>query len=174
MLVLGGGPAGLNAALHARELGAEVTLVEAKKVGGTSLNEGPAPVRTLARTARLMRDAKSWERLGLRGPGPQLDIAAALASARRIADHVHGQQRLADALRRRGIDLVDAAGPGMFVDPHAVRIPDGREFRGDAVVVAVGGRPGRLPIPGRGARTHLRGSAKPFGAAGVRGRHWRS
>jgi heterodisulfide reductase subunit A-like polyferredoxin len=35
LLVLGGGPAGLNAALHARELGAEVTLVEAKQVGGT-------------------------------------------------------------------------------------------------------------------------------------------
>jgi 2-polyprenyl-6-methoxyphenol hydroxylase-like FAD-dependent oxidoreductase len=74
LLVLGGGPVGISAALHARELGAQVTLVEAQQVGGTSLNTGPAPVRTLARTARLMRDAKSWERLGLRGTGPQIDI----------------------------------------------------------------------------------------------------
>ena len=148
LLVLGGGPAGISAALHARELGAEVTLVEAKQVGGTSLNSGPAPVRTLARAARLIRDAKSWERLGLRGASPQLDIAAALASARRVADYVHDQQRLGDALRRRGIDLVDGAGPAVFVDSHTVRIPDGREFRADAVVVAVGGHAGRLPIPG--------------------------
>ena len=56
LLVLGGGPAGMSAALHARELGAEVTLLEAKEIGGTSLNDGPAPVRTLARAARLMRD----------------------------------------------------------------------------------------------------------------------
>ncbi|HTF59429.1 MAG TPA: FAD-dependent oxidoreductase [Actinomycetes bacterium] len=48
VLVLGGGPAGATAALQARELGADVTLVEAKRVGGTSLNQGPAPVRTLA------------------------------------------------------------------------------------------------------------------------------
>jgi pyruvate/2-oxoglutarate dehydrogenase complex dihydrolipoamide dehydrogenase (E3) component len=148
LLVLGGGPAGLSAALHARELGAEVTLVEAHEVGGTSLNTGPAPVRTLARTARLMRDAKSWERLGLHGGGPQIDIAAALASAQRVADQVHDQRRLADALCGQGIDLVDGCGPAVFADAHTVAIPDGREFRGDAVVVAVGGRAGRLPIPG--------------------------
>jgi hypothetical protein len=40
LLVLGGGPAGINGALHAREFGADVTLLEAKQVGGTSLNDG--------------------------------------------------------------------------------------------------------------------------------------
>lgn len=148
LLVLGGGPAGMTAALHARELGAEVTLVEAAQVGGTSLNTGPAPVRSLARTARLMRDAKSWERLGLRGAAPQIDIAAALASAQRVADYVHDQRRMADALSHQGIDLVDGCGPAVFADPHTVTIPDGRDFHGDAVVVAVGGRAGRLPVPG--------------------------
>jgi pyruvate/2-oxoglutarate dehydrogenase complex dihydrolipoamide dehydrogenase (E3) component len=138
----------MTAALHARELGAEVTLVEAQQVGGTSLNTGPAPVRSLARSARLMRDAKSWERLGLRGVGPEIDIAAALASAQRVADQVHDQRRMADALSRQGIELIDGCGPAVFTDPHAVAIPDGREFRADAVVVAVGGRAGRLPIPG--------------------------
>jgi len=49
LLVLGGGPAGSTAALQARELGADVTLLEAEQVGGTSLNHGPAPVRTRAR-----------------------------------------------------------------------------------------------------------------------------
>lgn len=54
---MGAGPAGIAAALQARELGAEVTLLEADQAGGTSLNRGPAPVRTLARAARLMRDS---------------------------------------------------------------------------------------------------------------------
>jgi pyruvate/2-oxoglutarate dehydrogenase complex dihydrolipoamide dehydrogenase (E3) component len=36
----------------------------------------------------------------------------------------------------------------VFIDSHTVAVPDGREFRGDAVVVAVGGRAGRPPIPG--------------------------
>ena len=66
LLVLGGGPAGLTAALQARELNAEVTLIEAHRIGGTSLNRGPAPVRSLARAARLVRDTKSWPAFGLR------------------------------------------------------------------------------------------------------------
>ena len=46
LIVVGGGPAGLTAALQARELHAEVTLLESKQAGGTSVNEGPAPVLT--------------------------------------------------------------------------------------------------------------------------------
>ena len=70
LLVAGGGPAGITAALQARELGARVTLLEAHQIGGTSLNRGPAPVRTLARAARLARDWSSWSPFGLRGPSP--------------------------------------------------------------------------------------------------------
>ena len=55
VVVIGGGPAGVSAALHAAELGAEVTLVERRRVGGTAFNSGPAPVRTLARAARLVQ-----------------------------------------------------------------------------------------------------------------------
>jgi pyruvate/2-oxoglutarate dehydrogenase complex dihydrolipoamide dehydrogenase (E3) component len=148
VLVLGGGPAGVNAALQARELGADVTLVEARRVGGTSLNEGPAPVRTLARAARLMRDTQSWGQFGLRGDPPQVDIAAALANADRVAGYAHEQRRLAEVIASQDVDLVEEAGPARFVDPYTVRIPDGRAFGGDAVVVAVGGHAGRLPIPG--------------------------
>jgi pyruvate/2-oxoglutarate dehydrogenase complex dihydrolipoamide dehydrogenase (E3) component len=148
VLVLGGGPAGATAALQARELGADVTLVEAKRVGGTSLNEGPAPVRTLARAARLMRDARSWGQFGLRGDPPQVDIAAVLANADRVASYAHQRRRLAEVIASQGIHLVEGAGPARFVDPHTVRIPDGRAFGGDAVIVAVGGHAGRLPIPG--------------------------
>ena len=43
----------MAAGRRGRELGARVTLLEAGQIGGTSLNRGPAPVRTLARAARL-------------------------------------------------------------------------------------------------------------------------
>ena len=55
----------MTAALQAIELGARVTLLEASTVGGTSFNRGPAPVRTLARAARLARDWTSWATFGL-------------------------------------------------------------------------------------------------------------
>ncbi|MDT0294922.1 FAD-dependent oxidoreductase [Mesonia ostreae] len=56
IIVLGGGSAGVQAALRAHELGAEVTILESDRIGGTAFNKGPAPVRTLARAARLRAD----------------------------------------------------------------------------------------------------------------------
>ena len=136
LLVLDGGPAGLNAALQARELGAEVTLIERKRIGGTSLNEGPAPVRTLARAARLLRDVQSWSTFGLQGPRPQLDLAATLGNASRTADYAHNIMRIGDRVRSSGIELVEDAGLARFLDPHTVALSDGRRWSADRIVIA--------------------------------------
>ena len=57
IVVVGGGPAGVTAALRARELGASVALVERGNIGGTCTNDGCVPTRVLAHAARLARDA---------------------------------------------------------------------------------------------------------------------
>ncbi|MCU1667082.1 MAG: FAD-dependent pyridine nucleotide-disulfide oxidoreductase [Blastococcus sp.] len=148
MLVIGGGPAGTSAALQARELGSEVVLLEAEQVGGTSLNRGPAPVRTLARAGRLVRDWSSWDQFGLRGPRPTLDLDAVLANSSRVAHYAHDTMDLAGLMRGLGIDLIEHLGPVRFTDPHTVRADDGRSWRGDRVIVAVGGHAAPLPVPG--------------------------
>ena len=58
IIVIGGGPAGVTAALRACELGANVALVERARLGGTCTNDGCVPTRVLARAARLARDAE--------------------------------------------------------------------------------------------------------------------
>ena len=148
LLVIGGGPAGTSAALQARELGAEVTLLEADQIGGTSLNRGPAPVRTLARTARLVRDWSSWDQFGLRGPRPTLDLDAVLANSNRVAHHAHGKKNIAGLMRGLGIDLIEHLGPVRFTDPHTVRADDGRSWHADRIIVAVGGHAAPLPVLG--------------------------
>lgn len=148
LIVLGGGPAGMTAALQARELGAEVTLLESKRVGGTSINEGPAPVRTLARAARLARDAGSWETFGLRGERPQIDLAAVLAHANRVAQYAHEKKHMAEFIGSTGIELIEGVGPARFLDQHIVGIADGRTWEADKFVIAVGGHGRILPIPG--------------------------
>ena len=148
VLVLGAGPAGIAAALHARELGAEVTLLEMDEAGGTALNRGPAPVRTLARAARLMRDASSWHTFGLEGKPPTPDLRAVLANSSRVARYARDKKDLPGHLRHQGIVLEEQLGPIGFVDPHHVRAPNAGTRSGDRIIVAVGGHPARLPIPG--------------------------
>jgi pyruvate/2-oxoglutarate dehydrogenase complex dihydrolipoamide dehydrogenase (E3) component len=148
VLVIGGGPAGITAALHAAELGAEVTLLESGEVGGTSLNRGPAPVRALARTARLARDWSSWAAFGLRGPAPIPDLAAAAANSARVARYAHDKKDISGHLRRQGIALTDGLGPVAFTGPHSVAAADGRTWAADRIILAVGGHAARLPVPG--------------------------
>jgi pyruvate/2-oxoglutarate dehydrogenase complex dihydrolipoamide dehydrogenase (E3) component len=148
LIVIGGGPAGLTSALQARELHADVTLLESNRIGGTSINEGPAPVRTLARAARLARDAGSWETFGLRGERPQIDLAAALANARRVAEYAHEKKHMAEYINSTGIDLVEDVGLVHFLDQYTVGAVDGHTWQGDKFIIAVGGHGRILPIPG--------------------------
>jgi pyruvate/2-oxoglutarate dehydrogenase complex dihydrolipoamide dehydrogenase (E3) component len=148
VLVVGGGPAGFTAALQACELGARVTLLEAAQVGGTSLNSGPAPVRTLARAARLARDWSSWAQFGLTGAAPVPDLPAVLANSARVARYAHEKKDVAGHIRRHGVDLVEHLGPVCFTGPHAMAAGDGRTWTADRIILAVGGHAARLPIPG--------------------------
>ena len=61
VLVIGGGPGGYVAALRAVELGAEVTLVEKRELGGTCLNRGCIPTKVLLHTAALYKETKEGE-----------------------------------------------------------------------------------------------------------------
>ena len=148
VLVIGGGPAGVAAAVRARELGAAVTLLEAQRIGGTSINDGPAPVRTLARAARLVRDAGAWDIFGLRGSAPTIDLRAVLENATRVAAYAHEEKHLAATLRQNGITLYEGVGPATFRDAHTVALADQRRFAADSIIIAAGGHGRKPPIPG--------------------------
>jgi pyruvate/2-oxoglutarate dehydrogenase complex dihydrolipoamide dehydrogenase (E3) component len=148
LLVIGGGPAGVAAALQGHEMGAAVTLLEADQVGGTNLNRGPAPVRTLARAARLARDWSSWESFGLHGPRPVPNLPEMLANSTRVARYAHDKKDMAGHIRQHGIDLAEHLGPVRFTGPHTVRADDGRHWHADRIVIAVGCRAAPLPVPG--------------------------
>jgi dihydrolipoamide dehydrogenase len=138
----------VTAALKAAELGGDVTLLERRRVGGTAFNDGPAPVRTLARAARLVRDWGSWETFGLRGARPHVDLAATLANADRVGRYANELKRIGDHIRAAGVDLVEDAGDVRFRDPTTVETADGRSWPADRFVVAVGGRAWRPSTPG--------------------------
>src|SRR4029078_9801068 len=96
----------------------------------------------------LVRDWNSWETFGLRGPRPEVDLAATLANAQRVAAYLHERQRIADHIRSAGVDLVEEAGDVRFVDAHTLAAADGRTWTADRVIIAVGGRAGGRTLSG--------------------------
>ncbi|MGO1728719.1 MAG: dihydrolipoyl dehydrogenase family protein [Flavobacteriaceae bacterium] len=148
IIVIGGGPAGVQAALRAKELGAEVTILESNRIGGTAFNEGPAPVRTLARAARLRTDTTLFSQFGLKGKMPTVNFEEAVNNSNRVAAHANEVWHLTKIVKEQGIKVMDEIGPARFVDKNTLELKDGRKFSADKIIIAVGGKPRKLNIPG--------------------------
>jgi dihydrolipoamide dehydrogenase len=67
LAVIGAGPACYTAAIKAGELGLSVCLIEKNEVGGTCLNVGCIPTKTLIHTANIFREIKDVEKIGITG-----------------------------------------------------------------------------------------------------------
>ncbi|MBL8059047.1 MAG: NAD(P)/FAD-dependent oxidoreductase [Anaerolineales bacterium] len=148
LIVIGGGPAGVTAALRARELGARAALVERGRLGGTCTNDGCAPTRVLAKAARLVRDAEQLEAYGLTPHAPAVDLPRLLARTQQVVYRLQEKKQLIDHLAGTGVVVFDNAGPARFIDAHTLALPSGRTLTAEKFILAAGGHARRLPFPG--------------------------
>jgi dihydrolipoamide dehydrogenase len=148
LVVLGGGPAGVTAALRARELGAQVALIERGDLGGTCTNDGCVPMRVLAHAARLVRDAGQFERYGLVGEPPTVDFARLLARAQELVYLIHEKKQIRSHLADMAVTVHTRTGGAWFVDAHTLACGDGTTLQAEKFIIAAGGHTRRLPFPG--------------------------
>jgi pyruvate/2-oxoglutarate dehydrogenase complex dihydrolipoamide dehydrogenase (E3) component len=149
VIIVGGGPAGVTAALRARELGASVALVERGRMGGTCTNDGCVPTRALAKSARLLRDAGQLGDYGLiLNERPTVDFEAVISRAQQVVYQIQEKKQLLDHLDEVEIDTFSEVGDAAFADPHTLRFPTGERIEGEKIILCVGGHARKLPIPG--------------------------
>jgi dihydrolipoamide dehydrogenase len=152
IVVLGGGPGGYVAALRAAQLGAQVTVVEARGVGGTCLHRGCIPTKAMIATAGVLNTVRRAKDFGVRLNG---DAAVALAEViarkdRIVQAQARGIEQLLSAAR---VTLVRGVGTMNSPQSVAVRPADGRpqSLACDAIILATGSepaRPARFPFDG--------------------------
>ncbi len=147
VIIIGGGPAGVTAALRARELGATVALIERGRMGGTCTNDGCVPTRVLAKAARLLRDAEQFAEYGLPGLRPTLDFTQLLTRTQHTVYSLHEKKQLIGHLEQSGV-TVYANSSAAFVDEHTVALADGRRLAANQFIVCAGGHARRLPFTG--------------------------
>jgi dihydrolipoamide dehydrogenase len=144
IVVLGGGPGGYAAAFEAASLGATVTLIEKDVLGGTCLNWGCIPTKTILRSARIAWDARNAAEFGLRLPAADIDEERLLERKEAIVEELRGQIE-AQAARLK-VDVV--YGEGRLADARTVRVAnsDGEtDYSADAVILATGSEVFKLP-----------------------------
>ena len=140
LVVLGGGPAGYPAAIRAAQLGAGVCLIERGPLGGTCLNWGCIPTKTLHGLAHLIEQAGQGEKLGVEGSiRPE---AESLFAHKRdvVSSLVDGIERL---IKKRKIDLV--RGTGRLVGQGEIDVEGAGRITGKALLIATGSSEVELP-----------------------------
>lgn len=145
LLVIGGGPAGLVAAVGAASLGAKVALVEKHLLGGDCLIYGCVPSKALIRCAKAAHEVRDASRFGVNLPGePTIDFAAVMQHVRQARSDI-AHHDAASRFRDLGVDVF--LGEGRFTSRNEFEI-SGTTIRFRKAVVATGARAAELPIPG--------------------------
>jgi len=148
VLVIGGGPAGVVAAMRAGDLGARTALVTEREFGGMAANDGPVPVRTLAHAARLIRDARQLGRYGIRVGEPLLDYSQLLERVREVVHDVRAYSTFRSQTDSAGVQVHEDAGVAQFVDPHTIVTESGLTLQSDKIILCTGGTSRKLSVPG--------------------------
>jgi len=148
VVVIGGGPAGMTAALRAGDLGAKTVLVTRDEFGGMAANDGPVPVRTLAHAARLLRDARNLDRYGIIAGEPMLDYKRLLGRVREVVQEVRAHSTFSAQLKDAGVVVNEQCGVARFTDAHTIETKSGLRLRSDKFVICTGGVSRRLSVPG--------------------------
>ena len=145
LVILGSGSTAFAAALRAQSHGARVLMVEKSLPGGTCINWGCVPSKTLIHAALFYQEGRLGARLGLGEGGGAVAPERLMARKDQVVEYLRTTKYL-DVLRSvPGVELV--TGTGRFLDPGRLEVKD-RVIRGERFLVAVGGNP-RVPrIPG--------------------------
>ncbi|OJX40193.1 MAG: mercury(II) reductase [Chloroflexi bacterium 44-23] len=145
LLVIGGGSGGFAAAIKGEELGYQVGIINGGTIGGTCVNVGCVPSKT------LIRAAEAWQNAG------HHPFSGVITSQTKLDWHVVRNQKdeLVKGLRQKKyVDVLEAyqnikliKGYATFATDGSVHVGD-KSYRAFRYVIATGAQPRILPIPG--------------------------
>jgi len=144
LLIIGSGSAAFSAAIKAVEYGARVAMIERGTVGGTCVNIGCIPSKTLLRAGEINRHAAENPFNGLQTTAGKVDLASLVAQKNDLVDNMRHQkyEKLVDDY---SFELI--CGEAKFVDEQTVEV-GGRIITAGSFLIATGASPLIPDIPG--------------------------
>ena len=148
LIVIGAGPGGYEAALRAAKLGKKVAVVERREAGGTCLNRGCIPTKTLLHASAIYRDAKNGAHCGIHTEDIHADMAEIFAYKRAVSQKLSAG--IESLFKTAKIDLL--RGTALITGSGCVRVADAdgsaNDYTCDDILIATGSVPSRPPISG--------------------------
>ncbi len=152
VIIIGTGQAGVPLATRLAAAGKRVLIAERGNPGGSCVNVGCTPTKTLVASARAAHVARTAGRLGVRVSDVTVDFSAVMARKNDMVTRWRAgvERRLAAAGER----LRFVRGHARFVAPRTVEV-NGERYRAEQIVINVGARPARPELSGLERIEHL-------------------
>jgi dihydrolipoamide dehydrogenase len=149
LLVIGSGAAGSSAVTSVDKKGLRIALVERGKLGGTCLNYGCDPTKTLLSIANLLYEARHASEYGLHAPEAQADWATIQQRVHDIITRLRGgtPEEARAKIAQEGIDVLE--GEARFISPHEISVSGYDDtFSAERIIIATGTETLIPPIEG--------------------------
>jgi len=148
LLIIGAGSGGYETAVAASKHGLDVTIVSDGPVGGTCLNEGCIPTKSLCRNAEVLDTLAESSVFGIDNLSYSFDFKKVIARKNEVVARLKSGVEF--LLESKNITLL--YGKAVFKDAHTVAVasPEGKEtaLKPDKIIIATGSYSASLPIPG--------------------------
>ncbi len=141
LIIIGAGPGGYETAVDAAASGLNVTLIERDQLGGTCLNRGCIPTKTLCRSAEVAMTLRNASEFGFAPVDSVVDYVKVAERKDRIVEEL----RAGVATLLKGVNVV--TGEAKFISPAVVEV-SGVQYTAPKIIVATGSAPAKLQIPG--------------------------
>ena len=143
-VVVGGGPGGYECAIRLSQNGLKTALVEKAELGGTCLNRGCIPTKTLLHSADVYYEATHSEFCGITAGNVAFDYAKIIERKTAVSKQL--SNGIAFLEKSHGVTVFKAT--ATLKDRNTVALDNGETLQCDHLIVATGSEPARIPIPG--------------------------
>ncbi len=147
LLVVGGGPGGYLCAERAAQGGMKVALFEKRALGGTCLNEGCIPTKTLLNSSKMYRHAMESEAYGVTATGVTFDHAKVIARKNNVVKTLVSGVGATMSANKVTVITGEAVISGRAEDGFAVSA-NGETYHGRRLAIASGSETVVPPVPG--------------------------
>ena len=143
-IVIGGGPGGYECAIRLAQNGLHTALVEEDLLGGTCLNRGCIPTKTLLHSADVYQEALNSAAFGVSVGDVSFDYGKIIERKNAVCKQLSNGVGFLE--KSHGVEVIkDHA---VMTGTHTVRLAGGDELEAGAIVIATGSIPASIPIPG--------------------------
>jgi dihydrolipoamide dehydrogenase len=143
LIIIGAGPGGYEAALYAGRKGKSVILIEKEYIGGTCLNVGCIPTKTLLHSAKIYTEAIEAHKFGINLKDPVFDMSAVVKRKNKIVGQL--TRGVEASLKAAKVEIV--RGEAKIVSKGKIAV-DGKTYEASHILISTGSRPAKPPIPG--------------------------